>query len=260
LLSIGLDALMVETLKSILNAGELKAERLEWIEKLLDERLAHPALPQGMQGDRVGIIEICDLLRRGGITVNSIAVPTPQGRKAANKAASWVFGGWLAFNQAKCMELLAQVMDVLDDPRVARDTVAAMEDELSHLSAMYTVVKVVMPSYARAITLSHRAWAEMASARVALAAERYRMDHGQWPAQLDDLVPQYMETVPHDPFADGPLSYMVAEDGITIYTVSENEVDDHGDIDDAPDEEGSPPDSGFRLLNPEQRGFRVVPE
>lgn len=64
--------------------------------------------------------------------------------------------------------------------------------------------------------------------RVALAAERYRLAHGDWPRELSELVPAYLEKLPADPFDGEPLRYVRHDDGITVYSVGYNRKDDGG--------------------------------
>lgn len=54
-------------------------------------------------------------------------------------------------------------------------------------------------------------------AQIELALKQYKMENGLLPETLDALVPQYMESVPLDPFDHKPLCYS-AEKGI-IYSV-----------------------------------------
>ncbi|MFO0810894.1 MAG: hypothetical protein U0746_19875 [Gemmataceae bacterium] len=54
--------------------------------------------------------------------------------------------------------------------------------------------------------------ARVRCALAAIAAERYRLAHGGWPAALADLGP-----LPGDPFAAGPLRYRRTADGVEIY-------------------------------------------
>lgn len=70
---------------------------------------------------------------------------------------------------------------------------------------------------------------------VSLAARLYRIDHGgQWPPNLQALVPQYLPSVPIDPMSPTgkPLGYLLAKHGTrpVIYSVG---IDGH---DDTPDE------------------------
>ncbi len=69
------------------------------------------------------------------------------------------------------------------------------------------------------------------TAIAALAAERFRIDQGRWPESLEELVPQYISAVPHDPFANGPLKLLELPDGLFIYSVGYDGKDDGGKID-----------------------------
>jgi len=89
------------------------------------------------------------------------------------------------------------------------------------------------------------------SLQAALGCERYRLAHGKWPTTLDAIVPQYLSAVPLDPFSGQPLLYRLLPDGVAIYSVGANGVDDQGDV---LETTGAPKDRGTRLFNPEHRG------
>lgn len=61
-----------------------------------------------------------------------------------------------------------------------------------------------------------------------LALELYRRAEGQWPTQLEDLVPGYLAAVPDDPFAAGPLIYRRQGDGFALYSVGPDGQDNGG--------------------------------
>ena len=66
-------------------------------------------------------------------------------------------------------------------------------------------------------------------ARTAIALERYRLAHGEYPESLDALAPQFMEKVPHDIIAGQSLHYRRTNDGqFVLYSVGWNETDDGG--------------------------------
>ena len=66
-------------------------------------------------------------------------------------------------------------------------------------------------------------------ARVACAVERYRLAHGEFPATLDALSPQFIVKVPYDIINDQPLHYQRKEDGhFLLYSVGWNGTDDGG--------------------------------
>jgi hypothetical protein len=66
-------------------------------------------------------------------------------------------------------------------------------------------------------------------ARTAVALERYRLAHGEFPESLDALAPQFMEKIPHDIINGQPLKYRRTADGqFVLYSVGWNERDDGG--------------------------------
>lgn len=65
----------------------------------------------------------------------------------------------------------------------------------------------------------------------AIALERYRLNHGHYPASLADLVPAYLPQLPYDWFAAQPLQYRpptVAKPYV-LYSVGKDRVDQGGD-------------------------------
>lgn len=65
------------------------------------------------------------------------------------------------------------------------------------------------------------------AAEVLIAISVYRADHGRNPAALADLVPQYMPTIPLDPFDGQPLRYRLDEtEGFVVYAVGQDGHDD----------------------------------
>jgi hypothetical protein len=63
----------------------------------------------------------------------------------------------------------------------------------------------------------------------ALAAERYRRDHGgEPPNSLDALVPAYLGHVPIDPYSGTMLKYRRDADSYVVYGVDANRTDDGG--------------------------------
>jgi hypothetical protein len=67
--------------------------------------------------------------------------------------------------------------------------------------------------------------------RVACALERHRLAHGEYPASLDVLVPQFIEKIPHDIINGQPLHYRRTSDGqFVLYSVGWNEKDDGGTV------------------------------
>lgn len=58
----------------------------------------------------------------------------------------------------------------------------------------------------------------------ALAIERYKLAHGNLPTTLDVLSPQYMPSIPLDPFDGLPLKYEKRSNGFTVYSVGPDQA------------------------------------
>lgn len=60
--------------------------------------------------------------------------------------------------------------------------------------------------------------------RIATALELYRADHGNYPLQLDDLLPDYLPLLPREPFEGDPLTYRITADGFELSTPNQPET------------------------------------
>jgi ABC-type transport system involved in multi-copper enzyme maturation permease subunit len=108
---------------------------------------------------------------------------------------------------------------------IARLPVAAQAAELRRLEATVAdlppAARQLVPSYDRAAAAFRRSQARLRAAAAGLAAERYRRAHGEWPAALDALIPEYLAQRPSDLSSGVPLRYRRVGDGIVIDSRSE---------------------------------------
>jgi hypothetical protein len=93
--------------------------------------------------------------------------------------------------------------------------------------------------------------ADLRTTSVALAAERCRLGRGGWPDSLADLVPDYSESVPVDPFDGEALRYKRLDGGFVVYSVGEDGVDDGGK--ERPTGEEEKPDETYDITFAVQR-------
>ncbi len=90
------------------------------------------------------------------------------------------------------------------------------------------LTRMIVPALTRMLDKAAEADAARLTARAALAAAAYRANQGKLPARLDDLVPQYLDAVPTDPFDGKPIRMAVAATGVVFYSVGEDLKDDGG--------------------------------
>jgi hypothetical protein len=93
----------------------------------------------------------------------------------------------------------------------------------------------------------------------ALAAERYRRLHREWPQSLVQLTPDLLSAVPTDPFTGDPLLYRRLPDGVVIYSVGKDGEDNGGNVDSGKTNEPGT-DIGIRLWDVAKRRQPPKPE
>lgn len=90
------------------------------------------------------------------------------------------------------------------------------------------LTSMLLPALAKCAETAARGDAKRDTARVALAACRYRIVQGHLPEKLDQLIPEYMTVVPRDPFDGKPLRWKRTDGGGVVYSIGPDSVDDGG--------------------------------
>jgi hypothetical protein len=87
---------------------------------------------------------------------------------------------------------------------------------------------MLLPALGHAILKEANGLAQVRLAQTALAVESFRLAQGKLPEKLDELVPQFLSTVPSDPFDGQSLRYHRLAKGYVIYSVGSDGHDDGG--------------------------------
>ena len=88
---------------------------------------------------------------------------------------------------------------------------------------------IMSPSVSRSQTLHDRTTAALELAKLSMALAAYKADHDEYPAELSELKPEYVQAVPNDLFVDRPIIYRPQGEGYIAYSVGENAKDDGGE-------------------------------
>jgi hypothetical protein len=92
----------------------------------------------------------------------------------------------------------------------------------------YYLSKMLLAALSSAITKEASSFACLRTSIAAIAVERFRLAYGQLPNTLNELVPQFLSTVPDDPFDGQPLRYHRPAKGYVIYSIGADGHDDGG--------------------------------
>lgn len=199
----------------------------------------------GMNGERYFSIWTMDFLRRTG-DVNTIAEsPTPGSEfnfsdqlLAANGKLLFrlVPTGWFDQNKLSLgrmhIEIIRPMVDV--QKRLVRPADSGRTRDIIsnwHPTPYNLFTGMLLPALDRTAQKSASAQTYLNLARLAIALERHRLAHDQFPETLEQLTPKFLSQIPHDVINGQPLKYHRTEKGAFIlYSVGWNESDDNGTV------------------------------
>lgn len=91
------------------------------------------------------------------------------------------------------------------------------------------IISLLAPALREPIDASERDQANLTLTKTAAALALYRIEHGSYPAGLDDLVAAgALPELPIDPFTQSPLNYERRDKGYLLYSLGKNRADDEG--------------------------------
>lgn len=110
----------------------------------------------------------------------------------------------------------------------ARTDWESMEERLQSRRLGGAIARIFLAAYSRIPRMVATADAYHDLVLLAVAMQRYRLESGAFPEKLDRLSPDYLLTVPIDPFSGEPMRMAFRDDGLAIYSVGWDMKDDGG--------------------------------
>jgi len=93
----------------------------------------------------------------------------------------------------------------------------------------YSLIQFFLPALGRVCEYSFRVRTMHEAMVTVLALKRWRLEKGQFPMSLSELVMgDYLTQVPLDPYSDKALVYKKTGDDFTLYSLGQNFTDDGG--------------------------------
>jgi hypothetical protein len=234
--------------------AELKA-----IQQLLAREIEAPILLNGVRGERAGVDKIMERVADGSMRPSALTGAMRMGGGVSfSERLLDLFPGVVATGRAELLRLTTEAVEAAKLP--AHEQKEAFDKvEKATRSSSAIPVRLLAPALAKVSQAYRRAQANMRSALAVLAIERYRLEHGAWPDSLADVVKAgLLDAVPLDPIDGQPLRYKRLADGVVVYSVGMDGVDNGGMINrENPLTPGS--DLGVRLWDVEHRRQQPLP-
>ena len=116
-------------------------------------------------------------------------------------------------------------------PHKRLDAANALDSELNSLPGKNILLRRFTPSFGRIIKLGLINIAEFRAAKVTLAIERLRLANNKLPESLKEMVPDYLDSVPLDPYDGKEIKYKKLAKGFVVYSIGKDLNDDGGNED-----------------------------
>jgi hypothetical protein len=225
--------------------GEPDEADLAALQRVVEEEAAHPGLRLGYRGDRALIDRLLRAMADGDVSLDNLDRPPTWGERCRT------FYGRDALRRehAAALPLLNKLVEVGDAPLHRRPQL--LQEHRAMVAALpHGPAKVLGGMLDRVESPFTRNEVFLTCLAVALAAERYRRAHGDWPPSLEALAPQFLGAASLDPFDAEPLRYARLTDGVAIYSLCPDAKGGVFDPEEPPPVEGV----GVRLWDADRRG------
>ena len=156
------------------------------------------------------------------------------GGEVAKVASRFVPSGWYRLNQLTLNRLYQERCLPLVDAEKHRVNVAQTREvddvpELKKPGLYNLFARLLFPAVSKTAKKFANGQTSIDLATVACALERFRLANGEYPGQLDLLVPRFIERIPTDVINGGLLKYRREVEGtFVLYSVGWNESDEDG--------------------------------
>jgi len=162
----------------------------------------------------------------------------PSGKPSTESNLIWsaIPRGWIRWNQIDYNELIDRdVADIGFDverigPRYCSSE-AVLKQRFSSVAGrfQYLITNMIVPVTSQVANRAFESHSRLQQTRIHCAIALYRQATGETPPSLENLVPAYLEAIPHDIMDGNPMRYRRSENGsVAVWSIGINRVDDGG--------------------------------
>lgn len=206
-------------LERTLAQGEPNETSLKKMQDALEMELAENTLLVALRGERAGVHRFMQAVADGKADLSGMLGTGGGPLKAISSIQTRHHGALLRFQ--------TQMVEAAKLPSPQRE-VRLKEIDLA-LKEQPALLKTLAPATVRIAEAERRTRVSVQTARLAVAAERFRLDKKRWPESLKELVTaKLIDAVPTDPYDGKDIRYKRTATGLVIYSVFRDGVDDGG--------------------------------
>jgi hypothetical protein len=155
----------------------------------------------------------------------------------ANASVVLRWGALRTADETAYLQLMANFIDASESKKLpllaavsrAQDKASASIGS-SNARWRYPTTVQALSAIQRFIDVVGRAQGRQAATRSAIAIERFRRSQGQMPKTLAELVPEFLDQPPVDPFDGAPLRFKSDATGYKVYSIGPDSIDQGGEL------------------------------
>jgi hypothetical protein len=228
------DALLfmaVRCLERTLNPGPLNEQQLTQLSESFDGVHQANIFARALAGEVASIAD-CLALNQPEMFEG----PAPTDEADESPALGRVALGAIRFSGLYARDLRFYLRGMQTNLALAKLPPPECLDMTNHLAEMvrqadahhHINVSIILPAMPRVVPKAVDAAAVLTVGRTGIAVEQFRLDKNRLPKALADLAPEYLDSVPIDPFDGQPLRFRKLDPGYMIYSVGMDGQDDGG--------------------------------
>lgn len=254
LVRIALASIAADGLEWTLGWTEADAGLAEFQAALLAEA-DEPVLTLGLRGERAIHNQVVENMDAGLLAPKVAATGAGE---PIDWVSAWFYRSLVPGDHALLLTLLTRSVEVSREPSHEWKAGFAAIPEPPR-DPRYILTGLLLPAVQKVSEAAQRQKARLRSAAAAVACERFRRANGRWPNDLAEIPRSVLPAVPADPFDGRPLRFRRVADGVVVYAVGPDLVDDGGNL--TREYKGKPgEDYGFRLWDPSHRRAEPLPK
>jgi hypothetical protein len=230
----------------VLAQGEPSEAALVALQHLLEEEVREPLLLLGLRGERGGMDALMEAIQNGDVNLWQLAqlASGPRASLISLEGLKMVaMAGSVKHSRAVQLRYMNRIVEYAKRPLIEQPALFKQADE--EVKRLPGLARMLCPAASKVAEAFHRDQALLECTILLVAAERYRRARGHWPETVNELVPAFATAVPADPFDGKPLRLVRRPDGLVVYSVGVDGVDNGGNLDRNPRTQGT--DWGVQL-------------
>ena len=234
MINVALTGLYVDTIADGFRLHAWKEPQLVALQKQLEKINLAPLLKESFHGEQVGVCRTFQTTM-AQFQIQPVLNATLW-QKIKYAESSTFMRGFFYFSIINVVKMDQIVVDSIDPSQkiVSLPKMAEFQredDKLQHYHFwhIYQLLAIIaVPNWTKAVQTFAFNQTKADEAQIVCALERYHLAHGNYPRTLNELVPQFVDKLPHDIIGGQPLKYQQTDGQFLLYSVGWNETDDGG--------------------------------